>query len=58
MVQPWIHKAKTDGVFILAPSFIVLAIVLLFQNWLTDIEESYSFYTWLFLIVFTIYIFI
>ncbi|TDP58730.1 hypothetical protein [Flavobacterium dankookense] len=52
MVQPWIHKAKTDGVFILAPSFIVLAIVLLFQNWLTEIEESYSFYTWLFLIVF------
>ena len=52
MVQPWIHKAKTDGVFILAPSFIVLAIVFLFQNWLTEIEESYSFYTWLFLIVF------
>lgn len=52
MVQPWIHKAKTDSVFILAPSFIVLAIVLLFQNWLTEIEESYSFYTWLFLIVF------
>jgi hypothetical protein len=52
MLQPWIHKGKTDGVFILAPSFIVLAIVLLFQNWLTEIEESYSFYTWLFLIVF------
>ena len=52
MVQPWIHKAKTDGIFILAPSFIVLAIVFLFQNWLTEIEESYSFYTWLFLIVF------
>lgn len=52
MVQPWIHKAKTDGVFILAPSFIVLAIVFLFQNWLVKIENDYSFYTWLFLIVF------
>lgn len=52
MVQPWIHKAKTDGVFILAPSFIVLAIVFLFQNWLIKIENDYSFYTWLFLIVF------
>lgn len=52
MTQPWIHKAKTDGVFILAPSFIVLGVIFLFQNWLTIIEESYAFYTWLFLIVF------
>jgi hypothetical protein len=52
MVQPWIHKAKTDSIFILAPSFIVMAIVFLFQNWLVLIEENYSFYTWLFLIVF------
>jgi hypothetical protein len=51
-MQPWIHKAKTDGTFILAPSFIVLAIVFLFQNWLIEIENVYSFYTWLFLIVF------
>lgn len=52
MTQPWIHKAKTDSIFILAPSFIVVAIVFIGQKWLTTIEENYSFYTWLFLIVF------
>jgi len=52
MQQPWIHKAKTDSIFILAPSFIVVAIVFVFQDWLTKIENHYSFYTWLFLIVF------
>lgn len=52
MEQPWIHRAKTDSVFILAPSFIVLAVILLFQDWLLKIEDQYSFYTWLFLIVF------
>lgn len=52
MKQPWIHKAKTDSAFILAPSYIVLAIVFLFQKQLTAIEGEYSFYTWLFLIVF------
>jgi hypothetical protein len=52
MEQPWIHKAKTDSVFILAPSFFVLAVIFFFQDWLMKIEEHYSFYTWLFLIVF------
>jgi len=52
MQQPWIHKAKADSVFILAPSFVVVAIVFVFQDWLTKIESDYSFYTWLFLIVF------
>jgi hypothetical protein len=52
MKQPWIHQPKTDSLFILAPSFIVLAIVLLFQKQLMVIEAEYSFYTWLFLIVF------
>lgn len=52
MGQPWIHKAKTDSVFILAPSFFVLAIIVLFQDWLMEMEDEYSFYTWLFLIVF------
>ena len=52
MEQPWIHKAKTDSVFILLPSFLVVAMVFLFQNQLQLIEEQYSFYTWLFLIVF------
>jgi hypothetical protein len=52
MQQPWIHKAKTDSLFILSPSFVVVSIVFLFQNQLHQIEENYSFYTWLFLIVF------
>lgn len=52
MKQPWIHSPKTDAVFILAPSFLVLAIVFIFQKSLTKIQDEYSFYTWLFLIVF------
>lgn len=52
MKQPWINKAKTDLIFIIGPSFFVLAIVFLFQNYITEIENKYSFYTWLFLIVF------
>lgn len=52
MKQPWIHKAKTDLTFIIGPSFFVLAIVFLFQDYITEIENKYSFYTWLFLIVF------
>lgn len=51
MHQPWIHKAKTDGIFILAPSFIVLLIVFLFHNQLMIIEQNHSFYVWLILIV-------
>lgn len=52
MEQPWIHKAKTDSLFIIGPSFFVLAIIFIFQNYITSIENNYSFYTWLFLIVF------
>ncbi|WP_433834759.1 hypothetical protein [Flavobacterium anhuiense] len=52
MEQPWIHKAKTDLAFIIGPSFFVLAIIFVFQDYITTIEENYSFYTWLFLIVF------
>jgi len=52
MEQPWIHKPKTDSIFILAPSFFVVAIVFLFQDFIQTIETHYSFYTWLFLIVF------
>lgn len=52
MEQPWIHKPKTDSLFILSPSFLVVTIVFLFQNQLRQIEDKYSFYTWLFLIVF------
>ena len=52
MEQPWIHKAKTDLAFIIGPSFFVLALIFLFQDYITEIENEYSFYTWLFLIVF------
>lgn len=52
MKQPWIHNAKTDGWLILSPPFLVLLIIFLFQKQIQDLESSYSFYTWLFLIVF------
>jgi hypothetical protein len=52
MTQPWIHKAKTDSLFILSPPFVILAIVFLCQPWLKALEQRYSFYTWLFLVVF------
>ena len=52
MMQPWIHRAKTDLLFIIGPSFFVLAIIFMFQDYITEIENDYSFYTWLFLIVF------
>lgn len=52
MKQPWIHRAKTDLLFIIGPSFLVLLVIFLFQQYITVIENEYSFYTWLFLIVF------
>ena len=52
MKQPWIDKAKTDVAFILLPPFIILAIVFLCQGWLTTLQQHYSFYTWLFFVVF------
>ena len=52
MKQPWIHKPITDSLFILMPSFFVIAIVFIFQDYINTIEEHYSYYTWLFLIVF------
>ncbi|WP_028120972.1 hypothetical protein [Epilithonimonas tenax] len=52
MRQPWIHNGKLDGIFMLSPPFLVLLIVLFFQRLLLRIEDHYSFYTWLFLIVF------
>ncbi|MEL1252893.1 hypothetical protein AAEO57_03830 [Flavobacterium sp. DGU38] len=52
MMQPWIHRAKTDLLFIIGPSFFVLTIIFMFQDYITEIENDYSFYTWLFLIVF------
>ncbi|AZA79090.1 hypothetical protein EG347_16995 [Chryseobacterium sp. G0186] len=52
MKQPWIHNAKTDGWFILSPPFLVLLIIFLFQKQIQGLENNYSFYTWLLLIVF------
>ncbi len=52
MKQPWIHNAKTDWSFILSPPFLVLLTVVLFQNQIHNLENHYSFYTWLILIVF------
>lgn len=52
MRQPWIHNAKIDGWFILSPPFVILLIILLFQQQIQKLEDGYSFYTWLFLIVF------
>ncbi|MGH2664562.1 hypothetical protein [Flavobacterium sp.] len=52
MAQPWIHKPKTDSIFILAPSFVVVVIVFMFQDFIKTVQNDYSFYTWLFLIVF------
>jgi hypothetical protein len=52
MEQAWIHRAKTDTIFILAPSFVVVAFVFMFQDWIQSVQNDYSFYTWLFLIVF------
>ncbi|MCS3868004.1 hypothetical protein J3D55_000920 [Chryseobacterium ginsenosidimutans] len=52
MRQPWIHNVKTDSWFILSPPFLILLIVFLFQKQIQGLENHYSFYTWLFLIVF------
>lgn len=52
MKRPWIHNAKTDWWFILSPPFVVLLIIFLFQKQIQELENHYSFYTWLFLIVF------
>lgn len=51
MNQPWIHKPETDLLFILSPPFVILLLIMLFSEQLSIIEEKYSFWTWLFLIV-------
>lgn len=52
MKQPWIHKPATDSLFLLSPPFAILAVVFFCQGWLHDLEERYSFYTWLIFVVF------
>ena len=52
MKQPWIHNAKSDGWLILSPPFLILLIISVFQKQIQGLENHYSFFTWLFLIVF------
>lgn len=52
MKQPWIHNVKIDGWFILSPPFLILQVIFLFQKQIQGLENHFSFYTWLFLIVF------
>ena len=52
MKQPWIRTAATDSILILLPPFAVLAAIFMFPDFWDDAAEQYSFYTWLFLIVF------
>lgn len=51
MKQPWIHKKKTDLLFILAPPFVIALIVIVFQQQISHIQNQFSFLTWLILIV-------
>lgn len=39
MKQPWIHSARIDGLFILAPALAITALVLLFQSTITSIND-------------------
>jgi hypothetical protein len=52
MKQPWINNKKRDLAFVLMPPFIILLLIVFFQSRIQLIEHHYSFYTWLFLIVF------
>ncbi|WP_292009598.1 hypothetical protein [Chryseobacterium sp.] len=52
MRQPWILNAKADGWFILSPPLLILFLIFIFQKQILYLENNYSFYTWLFLIVF------
>ena len=51
MTQPWIHKRTTDLLFILLPPFFITVVMLFFHNKMESIQNNYSFFTWLFLIV-------
>lgn len=50
--QPWIHKAQTDSIFIILPSFFALFCVIVFNKQISLLQNQYSFHIWLFLIVF------
>ncbi|MFM2376544.1 MAG: hypothetical protein RLZZ165_1641 [Bacteroidota bacterium] len=48
--QPWIHSARVDLAFIIAPAFLVTLVVLLFPRWFQDNAEMAP-WAWLLLIV-------
>lgn len=50
--QPWIYNKKGDCLFILLPPFLILFIILLFQKQIQLLENKFSFFSWLFVIVF------
>lgn len=52
MKKYWLSKPFIDVTFILAPPFLCLFLIFLFQDKLEDIAEKYSFFNWLLFIVF------
>ncbi len=50
--QPWIHNKLGYSIFILLPPFLILLLIVVFQKQINLVENHYSFYTWLFFIVF------
>lgn len=52
MKKYWLSKPFIDVTFILAPPFLCLFLIFLFQDKLEDIAEKYSFVNWLLFIVF------
>lgn len=52
MAQAWIHKPKTDLLFIIGPTWLSLLLVLLFHRQFTELQEQYNTLFWLVLIVF------
>ncbi len=52
MSKYWIHNRRFDSIWILFPPIAVWLIVVLFHKQLEAIQDDYSFWTWLILIVF------
>lgn len=52
MQQPWIHKPSYDLLFILSPPFLILALIVSFPGYISNLENHYSFLTWLIFVVF------
>ncbi len=52
MAQPWIHKSRTDLLFIIGPTFVCLLLVLFFHRQFDYLQNQYDTLFWLVLIVF------